>query len=126
LHSKEELALVAGFVGEPVPMAGELESWLCLLLAAALSELARAVLEGSPCRRAGGLTSSDTSQAQNQGFELTHPNIYSTGELLELVKRPVLKIQSYRISVTQDSNRPSENPSCHSGTLSNKTKQTST
>ena len=89
-------------------MAGELESWLCLLLAAALSELARAVLEGSPwwcgCRRAGGLTSSDTSQAQNQGFELTHPNIYSIYELLEPVKWWILLIQSSRTFMTQGNN----------------------
>ena len=37
------------------------------------------------------LTSSDTSQAQIQGFEL-----------IECVKGPVLQIQSYRIFRTQD------------------------
>ena len=33
--------------------------------------------------RAGRLTSSDTSQAQTQGFELAHPNFYPIDELLE-------------------------------------------
>ena len=55
--------------------------------AAALGELARAVLESSPwwcgCRRAGRLTNSATTQAQIQGFELAHPNIYPTYELQE-------------------------------------------
>jgi hypothetical protein len=50
------------------------------LLAAALGELAGAVLESSPwwygCGKVGGLTSSATSHAQIQGFELAHPNIY--------------------------------------------------
>ena len=36
-----------------------------------------------------------------QGFELAHPNIYPTYELLELVKGPVLQTQSCRISMTQ-------------------------
>ena len=34
-------------------------------------------------RRAGKLTSSDTSQDQNKGFELAHPNIYPLDKLLE-------------------------------------------
>ena len=40
------------------------------------------------------MTSSD--QAQIQGFELTHPNIYPTDELLEGMYWPVLLIQNYR------------------------------
>ena len=39
------------------------------------------------------LTSSDTSQAQIQGFELAHPNIYPINELLECMKGLVLLIQ---------------------------------
>ena len=87
--------------------------------AAALGELARAVLESSPwwcgCRRAGRLTNSATTQAQIQGFELAHPNIYPIYELLECMKGPVLQIQSCRISMTQGNNRiskrsPSEDP----------------
>ena len=37
------------------------------------------------CGRASGLTSLVTSQAQIQGFELTHPNIYPINEMLEHV-----------------------------------------
>ena len=55
------------------------------------------------------------TQAQIQGFELAHPNIYSIYELLECVKRPAPQIQSCRISMTQVRNRiskrtPSEHP----------------
>ena len=61
------------------------------------------------------LTSSDTSQAQIQGFELAHPNIYPINELLECMKVLVLQIQKYRIFMTQGNNRiskrsPSEVP----------------
>ena len=52
------------------------------------------------------MTSSD--QAQIQGFELTHPNIYPTDELLEGMYWPVLLIQNYRISTTQGNNRLSK------------------
>ena len=48
---------------------------------------------------------SDTSQAQIQDFELICPNI---SELLEYMKKLVLQIQSYRISMTQGNNRISE------------------
>ena len=58
--------------------------------------------------RAVGLSSSALSQAQIQGFELAHPNIYPIYDLLEHVKGPVLKIQSCKISTTQCINRPSE------------------
>jgi hypothetical protein len=88
------------------------ESWLYTLLAAALDELAGAVLESLPwwCGygKAGGLTSSAISQAQIQGFELTYPNIHPINELLECVKEPVLQIQSCRISMTKGNNRLSE------------------
>jgi hypothetical protein len=47
------------------------------------------------CENPSGLTSSDTSQAKTQGFELTHPNIYPTDELLGYMKGPVLHIQKY-------------------------------
>jgi hypothetical protein len=39
----------------------------------------------------GGLASSDTSQTQIQGFELSHLNIYPTDELLEYIKGLVLQ-----------------------------------
>lgn len=65
LGSKVELALIAGVAGE-----------------SALS------------RRTSGLTSSDTSQAQIQGFKLANPNIYSIYELLEYMEGPVLQIQT--------------------------------
>ena len=54
------------------------------------------------------MTSSTTTQAPIQGFELTHPNIYPIYELLECVKDPVLQSQSCRISMTQGNNRISE------------------
>jgi hypothetical protein len=38
---------------------------------------------GGGCGRADRLTTSDTSQAQIQGFELALSNIYSIDELLE-------------------------------------------
>ena len=60
------------------------------------------------CENPSGLTSSDTSQAQIQGFELAHPNIYPINELLECMKGLVLQIQNYRISMTQGNNRISE------------------
>ena len=47
------------------------------------------------------MTSLANTQVQIQGFELAHPNIYPTYELLELVKGPVLQTQSCRISMTQ-------------------------
>ena len=62
--------------------------------------------------RTGQLTSSDTSQAQIQGFELAHPNIYPTSELLECMKGLVLQIQNYRISMTQGNCRISEWSPC--------------
>jgi hypothetical protein len=85
------------------------------LLAAGLGDLAGAVLESLPwwcgCGRAGGLTSSDTTQAQVQGFVLAHP----ISMMLEYVKGPVLQIQSCRISITQGGNKiskrsPGEDP----------------
>ena len=59
-------------------------------------------------RRADGLTSSDTSQAQIQAFELIHPNIQPIDELLECMKGLVLQIPSCKISMTQGNNRISE------------------
>jgi len=55
--------------------------------------------------KAGRVTSSDTSQAQIRDFELACPNIYPIDELLECVKRPVLQIQNYRISMTHGNNK---------------------
>lgn len=64
----------------------------------ALGELAREVQESLPWRceggRAGGLTTSATTQAQIQGWELARFNIYSIYELLELVKGSVQQIQA--------------------------------
>ena len=74
----------------------------------ALGKLAWVVLEISPwcCvyRRAGRLTNSATTQGQIQGFELVHPNIYPIYELLEVVKVPFLKTQSFRIFMKQGNN----------------------
>lgn len=60
-----------------------------------------------------GLTNSFTTQAQIQGFKLTHPNIYPILEILEHVKQPILQNQSYRISMTQGNDRISK--SCSGG-----------
>lgn len=49
---------------------------------------------GLQSMRAGGLTRSETSQAQIQGFELAHSNIYPINELPECTKELVLQIQS--------------------------------
>ena len=60
-----------------------------------LDELATAMLESllwwCGYRRAGRLTSPDSTQAQMQGFELAHSDIYII-ELLENVKKMVLQI----------------------------------
>lgn len=72
--------------------------------ATALVEVARQCWRSHPGRvtgRAGWLTNSATTQAQIQGLELTHPNIYLRHELLECVKEPILQIQSCRITMTQ-------------------------
>ena len=73
------------------------------------------VLESWPwwcgCRRAHELTNSAATQAQTQGFELVHPNIYPIHELLEHLKGLVLQIPSYRISMTQDNKGLSEKSS---------------
>lgn len=58
--------------------------------------------------RAGRPASSDTSQAQVQGFELTHPSIYPIGELLECTKHPVLQTQNYRTPMTGQRDVPEE------------------
>ena len=54
------------------------------------------------------MTNPATTQAQNQGYELAHPNIHFIYELLEPVKGMNLQMQSSRISMTQDSNRISK------------------
>lgn len=62
--------------------------------------------------RVDGLTSSATSQAQIQGFELVHSRPYIICELLGHVKGQVLLIQNCRISMKQRNNRrsPGEDP----------------
>lgn len=55
--------------------------------------------------RASELNCSDASQAQIQGSELAHPNIYSISELLVCIKGPNPQIQNYRISMTEGYNR---------------------
>ena len=81
-----------------------IESQLCPLPESS-GELAEAVLESPPwwCGygKYGRLISSDATQAQIQGFELTHPNICPINEQLEHSKGTVLQIQSSRISMTQ-------------------------
>ena len=54
------------------------------------------------------MTISDAPQAQIQGFQLVHPNIYPIIDLLECMKGLVLQIQNYRISMTQGNSRISE------------------
>jgi hypothetical protein len=55
------------------------------------------------CERAGGLTNSAVTQMQIQGCELADLNIYLIYKLLEVMKGPLLQIQSCRISMTQRS-----------------------
>ena len=64
--------------------------------------------KGHESFRVDALSSSDTSQAQIQVFELAHPNIYPIYELLELMKGPILQIQNYRISIIKVNNKISE------------------
>lgn len=59
-------------------------------------------------RRVGGLTNPLSYEVQIQGFELAHPNIYPTYELLERMKGQVLQNQSCRMSMTQSKNRLSQ------------------
>lgn len=54
-------------------------------------------------------------QTQIKDLELAHSNICLIYELLEHMKRPLLRIKRYRISMTQDNNKkskssPSEDP----------------
>ena len=82
------------------------------MLAVTLGDVDKAVVETLPwwyeSRRAGGLTTSAITQAQIQGFELVHPNIYLIYELLEHVKRLALQIQSCSISMIKSNNIVSE------------------
>lgn len=48
------------------------------------------------------MTNTGTIQGQNQGYELSHLNIYRIYKLLENVKGTHLQIQSSRIFKTQD------------------------
>lgn len=59
--------------------------------------------------RAGRLSSSDTTQAQIQVFELAHANTFPNYELLEHVKGLVLWIHSLRILGTLGNDRIPEN-----------------
>jgi hypothetical protein len=52
-----------------------------------------------------GLTCSATTQAQIQGSESVHPQIYIISEWLGCKKWPVLLFQSCKISMTQGNNR---------------------
>lgn len=47
-------------------------------------------------------------QAQNQGYDLSQPNIYSIYELLKYLKAPNLQTQSCRITTMQANNRISK------------------
>ena len=60
------------------------------------------------CRRSGGLTNSDISQAQIQVFDLAHSNICPIYELPEFMKGSVPWIHSHRIFMTQGNSRMSE------------------
>ena len=65
-------------------------------------------------KKAGGLTTSATTQAQIQGSEMALPQIYSICKRLGQVKEPVLLVQNCRISMTQDNRligrSPNEDP----------------
>lgn len=103
--------------------AGELDSGCenrtglapCCLLAT-LGELDRKVLESLPGRRwwgkGGRLTNPATTGAQNQD-KTAHTNIQFNYKLSEDVKGMNLQIQSYRISITEDSNRMAKYWGCN-------------
>jgi hypothetical protein len=59
-------------------------------------------------RRASRLTNSATIQAQIQGFELAHPNIYSIYELLKHLKGWSYRTNAACVSMIQDNNRLSK------------------
>lgn len=70
------------------------------------------MLESLPCycghKRADELTNSATFHTQIQNFELVHTDIYPIYNLVKHMEGLVLQIQSYRISMGQNSNRISE------------------
>lgn len=68
----------------------------------------RRVCSSGESRRVAWLTSSETSQAQIQGWELVHPSIHPVNKLLDCVKGLVLQIQSYKIAIIQGNNMVSE------------------
>lgn len=76
--------------------------WFCPLLSVAwdgsvsAGELVLVVWH----RGARGLTGSETSQVEIQGFKLAYPNIYPMDELMVCMKGSVLQIQNYRITMT--------------------------
>ena len=88
-------------VGEPDQKS---ESYPCFLLQASLSELGNAGERAQKVQweKVAGLTNTDTSQSQNHGYELAHPNIHFIYELLEHMKRINLQTENCRISMTQD------------------------
>lgn len=75
------------YMGQLTLRTNKQENWPCLLLITVKGELVRAVLDSSPGgwkqRRAGGLTNPVTTQAQNQGYVLTHPSSCPICDLLE-------------------------------------------
>jgi hypothetical protein len=75
--------------------------------AARVCIIALTLVIGAP-ESAGRLNNLATTQAHIQGFKLTHTNIYSVCELLELVKGPVLQNQSCRIFMTWCNGRITE------------------
>ena len=77
------------------------------LAAAALRRVVELALV-APAQESWRAEQPSSTQAQIQGFESAHPNIHPVCELLELMKGPLLQIQSRRISMTQGSNRRSE------------------
>ncbi|KAL6038533.1 hypothetical protein STEG23_000619, partial [Scotinomys teguina] len=56
----------------------------------------------------GVVNNGHSDNAQNQGFELVHPNNHLIYELLKHVKGMDLQIPNSRISMTQDNNRISK------------------
>lgn len=89
-------------MGEQSPRVWKQENPCRLLLLAAQGELAKVVLESSSwwwwSGRTDRLTNFATTQDQNQGSELVHPNNHFIYDLLGHEMERILQIQSSKIS----------------------------
>jgi hypothetical protein len=110
-----ELSLVSK--GELALRTRKHESWPCLLLIAALDELARIVLKSSSCKcghreLACWPIKLPTRPRYSSLSWLTSISTLSMIYLLYWVKEKIVQIESFRISMTQDNNSTSEQNPC--------------